>query len=112
MIAPQYPPPKTTDRNRAALVDYLAGKDWKSAIEIGVALGWSDRKVRQVASDCDDVISYPGSPGYKLRKSASDQEYQLFRASRRAQARMMIAKVLRLDKLRAADVAGQMALPL
>lgn len=80
------------------LVDYLRGKGWMTAEQIGVGLGWSDRRVRRAASQSDEVISYPGSPGYKLLRDCTKDEYHRYRDVTRHQAREMIGRVLRTDR--------------
>lgn len=94
--------PKTTGQDVAALVGLLADEKvcpgWMSRVQIGVALGWNERKVRALASDCDLVVSYPGSPGYKHVRRCTPDEYQRYRAAMRAQARQMIGRVLRTDR--------------
>lgn len=102
-------PPPTTPSDIEALVACLSGKGWMTAIQIGVALGWSDRKVRAVASEADEVISYPGSPGYRLEIESTEEEYTHYRNARRAQARGMMVKVFRTDRRR--RLRGQRLLP-
>lgn len=80
------------------LVDLLRGKGWLTAEQLGLALGWSDRRVRKAASQSDEVISYPGSPGYKLLKDCTQEEYRRFRDVTRHQAREMIGRVMRADR--------------
>jgi hypothetical protein len=80
------------------LVDWLRGKGWLTAEQLGLALGWSDRRVRKAASQSDEVISYPGSPGYKLLSECTREEYDRFRNVTRHQAREMIGRVLRADR--------------
>jgi len=86
------------DQARAELLDYLKDKDWMTAEQIGIALGWADRKVRRAASDCDKIISYPGSPGYKLVARCTVEEYHHYRNAMRSQARDMIGRVMRTDR--------------
>jgi hypothetical protein len=81
------------------LVEFLRGRGWMTAREICAHLQWSDRAVRDAASSSDEVISYPGSPGYKLLKDCSKEEYDRYRDARRSQARDMIGKVIRTDRI-------------
>lgn len=98
----QFSAPKTRRADVDELLELLGDvkrcPDWMTALQIGVALGWSDRKVRQVASDCDRVISYPGSPGYKIVTRCTAEEYRHYRNAMRAQARVMIGRVMRTDR--------------
>lgn len=90
---------RVVDPGVADLVEYLRGKDWMTAAEISNATGWDDRKVRELASESDEVISYPGSRGYKLLSACTAAEYEHYRLARRHQARAMIAKVIRTDRI-------------
>ena len=82
----------------AALVEFLHDKGWMTAEQLGIALGWSDRRVRKAASTSDEVISYPGSPGYKLLRDCTQDEYHRYRNVTRHQAREMIGRVMRTDR--------------
>lgn len=94
------PKPEPVNEDPGTLVDYLRGKGWMTADQIGVALGWSDRRVRKAASAGEEVLSYPGSPGYKLLHDCSPDEYQRFRDVTRHQAREMLGRVFRADRRR------------
>ncbi len=94
----QFKKPEAASEDPGALVEYLFGQDWMTALQIGVALGWSDRRVRKAASGSAEIISYPGSPGYKLVRHCTKAEYLRFRDATRHQAREMIGRVLRSDK--------------
>ena len=83
----------------AELVAFLRGKSWQTAEEISEANTWNDRDVRRLASASDEVISYPGSPGYKLLCECTCEEYEHYRNARKSQARDMIAKVIRTDRV-------------
>lgn len=98
-LALSFERPKQPNPQIGDLVAFLTGRDWHTAEEIAAATGWNDRRVRKLASACDAVISYPGSPGYKLLKSCSADEYHRYRMARRSQARDMIAKVIRTDRI-------------
>ncbi len=91
--------PVTANPEVADLVDFLRGREWMTAAEISKATGWDDRKVRELASESDEVISFPGSKGYKLLSACTLAEYEHYRLARRSQARIMIAKVIRTDRI-------------
>lgn len=93
--------PRITDPGVADLVAFLADPsiDWITAARISAATGWDDRRVRDLASQSDEVISYPGSPGYKLLRKCTLAEYERYRLARRSQARDMLAKVIRTDRV-------------
>jgi len=91
--------PTPDKADELALVSFLAGRGWMTAAQISAATKWSDRAVREVASHSDQVISYPGSPGYKLLVDCTVEEYHRYREARRAQAREMVGKVIRTDRV-------------
>lgn len=91
--------PEPTDPAVEELVAFLKGKGWMRADAISIALGWDDRVVRALASASDEIISYPGRTGYKLLGDCTHDEYERYRKARRSQAREMIAKVVRTDRI-------------
>jgi len=110
---PQFIPPKPSAQHIETLVTYLRGQPtWMTAEQIGFALGWGDRKVRRVASACDEIVSHPGSEGYKLEEKSSEDEFSHFGNSLRAQARAMIGRWLRVRNKRRQRQRDQGLLPL
>ncbi len=91
--------PKIVDPKVADLVEFLRGKGWMTAAQIAAQTAWDDRRVLDLASQSDSVISYPGSPGYKLLCDCWLSEYEHYRLARRHQAREMIGKVIRTDRI-------------
>jgi hypothetical protein len=91
--------PAKDDPAVGELVEFLRGKGWMTAKAISTSLGWDDRVVRALASASDEIISYPGSPGYKLLCEITLEEYNRYRDARKSQARDMIAKVVRTDRI-------------
>jgi hypothetical protein len=85
-------------QDAADLVEVLRGQGWLTADALCIATGWSDRRVRKAASASDQVISYPGSPGYKLLQDCTREEYDAFRNVTLHQAKEMQARVLRADR--------------
>ena len=81
------------------LVAFLRGKGWMTRRQISAVTGWDERLVRAIASESDDIVSYPGSPGYKLLVECTRDEYESYRNARKSQARDMIAKVVRTDRI-------------
>ena len=90
---------RAVDPGVADLVSFLRGRDWLTAAEVSAATGWDDRRVRELAAGSDEVISYPGSRGYKLLAACTHAEYEHYRLARRHQARAMLAKVIRTDRI-------------
>ena len=74
----------------------LAKRDgWLTADELAAALKWSDRKVRAVARVmAPKVVSYPGSPGYKLWAVCSIPEIIATIDSFNSQAKDMTARAM------------------
>lgn len=91
--------PTPAKADEQALIGFLNGKGWMTAAQISGATKWNDRSVREIASGSDQVISYPGSPGYKLLHECTSEEYHRYREARRAQAREMVGKVIRTDRI-------------
>lgn len=87
-----------TARERAAgageialLTAALEGQGWLTAGQLAPALGWSDRKVRAVASASPAVVSWPGSPGYKLLGACTVEEFARYEAA-------MASQISRMDE--------------
>lgn len=91
--------PAKTAPGVADLEAFLQGKGWQERAEISAATGWNERHIRKLAAASDLVVSYPGSPGYKLLADCTVDEYDRYRLARRSQARDMIAKVIRTDRI-------------
>jgi hypothetical protein len=95
----------------ALLMNILAGRGWLTAGEI--AQDWRfldryglgkpgsvERRIRAMANASHGrVLSYPGSPGYKLTREATIEEIQTGTAKLRHQAGEMQARALELDRV-------------
>ena len=72
--------PRVSDDDVAALQQHLRGRGWLTSAELLADPGladWSERSLRAVASASNGrVLSYPGSPGYRLTKEATIEEIQ------------------------------------
>ncbi len=76
------PAPKVGPGDVALLCRVLRGQGWLTAQEIvnllntpEYAIGWTDRYIRAVAETSDGaILSYPGSPGYKVFDEATEKE--------------------------------------
>jgi hypothetical protein len=91
------PAPKVSVAQVEALVAVLTGKGWVEAAELARQLGekWSDRKVRAVArAAAPGIVSYPGSPGYKIWGECSVEEIDHAIAAFESQANDMTARAL------------------
>ena len=87
------PPVATTD-DVQCLVGLLKGKGWLKAEHLAAISGGAltDRKVRRIARAArPGVVSYPGSPGYKLWEECSVEEINHAIAAFDSQAKDMIA---------------------
>lgn len=89
----------TTEQDVRTLESALAGAGWLTAAQLQARLGWSDRKVRAVAAAGAQFISWPGSPGYKLLRDCTADEFARFCTGNRSQAREMIGRTLRAARL-------------
>lgn len=97
-----YGRPKPVDRRveEQLLVNFLREKkDWVLCSTVEAALGWDDRKVREVASQSLFVIGRIGSPGYKFIHNATPDEYAHYRRARRSSARKLLARIFQTDKV-------------
>lgn len=88
--------PTATVGEVARLVELLRGAGWQTAEDLSVRSGgWSDRKVRRVASAAvPGVVSYPGSPGYCLWDECTIDEINHAIEAFESQARDMAARAL------------------
>jgi len=89
------PAPAVTPEQVAQLVDVLrAGGGWMTATEIAARIeGVTERSIRKVASAAAPaVVSYPGSPGYKLWASCTVDEINHAIEAFESQARDMIKR--------------------
>ena len=74
------PAPAVTPEDVRVVVDVLRSVGrWMTAadlmIHLGTASGYTDRKVRAVASAAmPQIVSYPGSPGYRLFEHCTVEE--------------------------------------
>jgi len=62
------PAPLVTPEEVARMVAELGFKDeWQTAVQLAEALSLNDRKVRAIAAAAmPQIVSFPGSPGYRL----------------------------------------------
>ena len=79
------------------LVIELRYRGWLTADIVGVALGWSDRKVRAVASESQGRI-ISGQKGYCLIEEATVEEANHFVSWMRSQARQMQQRAHEVEK--------------
>jgi len=67
--------PKVSESDVAKLLQILPGNGWLTSGQIQALTGWHERYVRAVANASRGrVLSYPGSPGYKLTREATKEE--------------------------------------
>src|SRR6185503_13158301 len=67
--------PKVLDSDVAKMLQILAGNGWLTSGQIQALTEWQERYVRAVANASRGrVLSYPGSPGYKLTREATKAE--------------------------------------
>lgn len=100
------PPADLADVARLAGWLYQAGDAWLSAKTISAALGISDREIRHLAtSSGGQIVSSPGSPGYKHVRHCDPEEVAAVTGRLEAQAKAMGARAreIRLAFHRAAS---------
>lgn len=85
-----------TDADVRTLEIALGGSGWLTAAELSAALAWTDRKVRAVANADARFVSYPGSPGYKLLRECTVEEFARAEAATASQVRHMTERLLRM----------------
>lgn len=74
----------------------LGGSGWLTAAELGARLHWTDRKVRAVANSDARFVSFPGSPGYKLLRECTVEEFARAEAATASQVRHMTERLMRM----------------
>jgi len=69
--------PVATPDDVASVIDLLQGRGWQKAEELAALSGgaFNDRKVRKIGRAARPrIVSYPGSPGYKLWEECTVEE--------------------------------------
>lgn len=91
------------DRDRAVsqaeiamLESVLDGSGWMTAAELSARLLWTDRKVRAVANADARFVSFPGSPGYKLLRECTVEEFARAESATASQVRHMTDRLVRM----------------
>ncbi|MEI6178381.1 MAG: hypothetical protein WCS43_15925 [Verrucomicrobiota bacterium] len=94
--APPAPPTGEVDR----LVHHLRNNPgFHTASQISSSLGFSDRKIRQLAELSDGlIISGPGSPGYCHLHHCPTETLSHIISTLRSHARSMIARSIRIRR--------------
>lgn len=85
---------------KAALIEALSGRGWVTARQLRVQ-GFDDRLLRAIVEDDADgqILSYPGSPGYRLFDEATLPEIEKAEALR-SQAKGMLRRFVRYQRRR------------
>ena len=88
---------RPTDRQLEYLLSILRDGRWDTAKELKV-YGFSDRELRDLVENSDgQILSFPGSPGYKLFDHVTIDEIEQAKALLN-QGRAMIRRFLRYRK--------------
>lgn len=74
-FAAKAPAPEVTQVEIDRLINFLDGRGWTKRRDIEAATGLDERKVRAIARAARPrIISWPGSPGYRLWRDAAGNE--------------------------------------
>jgi hypothetical protein len=85
--------PKVTRQNVDWFIDQLRGKGWVRSVALGATTEAQKRRLRAIAELADGaIVSYPGSPGYKLLDSCTLEELRRGDSAMRSQLRVMARK--------------------
>jgi hypothetical protein len=83
--------PQGEDTERLVLC--LAGRGWQTGLSLRTRLGWTERRLRAVASGSKGrVLSWPGSKGYCLTAEAATEDIDHACAALTSQARDMLSR--------------------
>ncbi|HWM26552.1 MAG TPA: hypothetical protein VNP98_17175 [Chthoniobacterales bacterium] len=87
--------PRVTQADVDWFIDQLRGKtEWLSAAHLGATTEAQRRRLRKIAEAAKGkIISFPGSPGYKLLDNCTLKELRRCDAAVRSQTRRMEAKL-------------------
>ena len=86
----------------------LHGAGWQTADAIACRPAWqsffhrggADRRIRSIGSACKGrILSYPGSPGYRLTSEATIEEIQTATNKLRHQANEMTRRAMEVDRV-------------
>jgi hypothetical protein len=85
---------------KRALVEVLSGRGWMTARELR-EMGFNDRVLRLIveADEDGEILSYPGSPGYRLFDEAPFAELDGVKALK-SQGRAMLRRFVRYERRR------------
>jgi hypothetical protein len=96
------PGPDVAPEDVARLVAILSkADDWLTSREIAAQIGppANERSIRAAASAaCPQVLSYPGSPGYKLMSRCTVQEIQHAIAAFQSQGNEMLKRAVLINR--------------
>lgn len=82
----------------AELVAALAGQGWRFRRDLQRELGWSERKVRDVAEHSDGQI-IGSDRGYKLTADATPEDMNAYVGRQRAQITRTQERLMRTEKV-------------
>jgi hypothetical protein len=77
----------------------LQGKGWQTSTQLGAKTEREKRHLRLIAELSDGaIVSYPGSPGYKLFDECEPEDFRHGRYATRAQIRKMFEKWRKIER--------------
>jgi hypothetical protein len=79
------------------MINALRGKGWQTTTQLGAATWNEKRKLRVIAAASDGrIVSYPGSPGYKLFDECVPEDFLRGDRANRRQAKKMLTRWTRI----------------
>lgn len=98
-FTPRKPAPPTGDEVARLLSHLRECSGWQTAKQLSAALGFRDRKIRQLAEKSGgEVVSAPGSSGYKHITRCTGEEISHAADQLRSQGRRMLERSIRLRR--------------
>lgn len=91
--------PRVTQKEVLWLCAQLRGKGWQTSTRLGAKTEPEKRWLRLIAEESDGrIVSYPGSPGYKLFDECRPEDFRHGRYATRAQIRKMFTKWRKIER--------------
>lgn len=91
--------PRVEPKDVHWLCAQLRGKGWQTSRQLGATTESEKRWLRLIAEESDGaIVSYPGSPGYKLFDECKPDDFRHGRYATRSQIRKMFLKWRKIER--------------